>query len=112
MISSKYKDRITLYLSERFNFPEEQVVVMLPEFMSTLSSHMQSLEEANKEKKLADLAKAGHTLKGAFLGLGLSECAEIAMNLEKSARSSDDSVDYSALVANLRLVVNDIVNEN
>ena len=85
---------------------------MLPEFMSTLSSHMQSLEQSCKEKKLAELAKAGHTIKGAFLSLGLSECAEIALYIEQSARSSDDSVDYPALVASLRLVVNDIVNEN
>jgi HPt (histidine-containing phosphotransfer) domain-containing protein len=111
MNSLKYRERITSYLCQRFNFPEEQVVLMLPEFMSTLSSHMERLEGALKENKLAALASAGHTIKGAFLNLGLSECAEIALQIEQSARNSDDTADYPSLVASLRLSVNGIINE-
>lgn len=84
---------------------------MLPEFKSTLSSHLESLEEALKENNPATLIRAVHTIKGAFLNLGLSECAKIALDIERGARISDESLDYHALVASLREIVNDILNE-
>lgn len=111
MNPEKYIEQIKTYLGERFNLPEDQVVVMLPDFINTLSSHMEKLEESLEEDNLDSLAKASHTIKGALLSLGLSQCAEIALQIEQGARRADDSLNYSGCVANLRQIVNDIVNE-
>lgn len=107
----KYKERIKTFLGQRFDFPEEQVVLMLPEFIGALSSHIEQLEKALQGNDLAPLITAGHTIKGAFLNLGLTECAEIALQIEQGSRNSDNSKDYPALVASLSLIVNGIINE-
>lgn len=106
-----YHERIKSYLDEQFNLPEEQVASMLPEFIRTLSSHMEGLEESFQKQNYASLAKAGHTIKGAFLNLGLPEGAEVALQIEEEARIANGSEDISDLVSNLRQIVNDIINE-
>ncbi len=111
MNSSKYHALIKEYLYQQFNLPEEQVVLMLPEFMNTLASHMERLEGVLKENNFSSLAKAGHIIKGAFLNLGLTEAAEIALQIEEGGLLADNSIDYSFLVKNMRKIVNDIINE-
>lgn len=107
----KFSSRIKEYLARQFNLPEDQVDVMLPEFKKTLSSHMEKIENMHQQDRLDDLEKAAHTIKGAFLNLGLSDCAELAMKIEGGAAGHDTSVDYTALIDNMGEIVADIVNE-
>jgi HPt (histidine-containing phosphotransfer) domain-containing protein len=64
-------ETIKVHLAEQFSLSEEQVEMMLPSFLATLGTHMEKLETALAENNPVLLGKIGHTIKGAFLNLGL-----------------------------------------
>ncbi|BHH82911.1 hypothetical protein LA52FAK_12000 [Desulforhopalus sp. 52FAK] len=92
---------IKKHLLQQFNLPVEQIESMMPSFLSTLSSHMDTLEEAYVGDDLMQLGKAGHTIKGAFLNLGLADCAQIAHDIELSGKAGDNTLDYRAKIDSL-----------
>jgi HPt (histidine-containing phosphotransfer) domain-containing protein len=99
-------DNIKIYLKEQFNLPAEQIEMLLPSFIATLGSHMQHLEDALEENNPATMAKVGHTIKGAFLNLGLEDCASIALRIEERGNAGDHATNYKQLVDELRLKMN------
>ncbi len=99
---------IKTYLAEQFNLPAEQIEMMLPSFISTLDLHMQNLESALEENNPVSIGKVGHTIKGAFLNLGLSDCANIALRIEESGKADDHETNYKQLVEELRLKINPV----
>ena len=70
---------------------------------------MQNLEEALKENNPASIGEVGHTIKGAFLNLGLEDCASIALQIEKQGKAGDHTTNYRKLVEDLRLKINPIL---
>jgi HPt (histidine-containing phosphotransfer) domain-containing protein len=94
-------DDIKKYLSDQFHLPLDQVEAMMPSFIATLDSHMENLEEALGDNDLNEIGKAGHTIKGAFLNLGLKECARIALDIEESGKAGNSGVDYRSKVDSL-----------
>ncbi len=111
MAVSNFSTSIKEYLGRQFSFPEEQVESMLPEFRRTLGGHMATLEEVLRQERLDDLAKAAHTIKGAFLNLGLTDCAELAKRIEGGAANNDTTMDYAALIDSMGAIVHTFVNE-
>jgi histidine phosphotransfer protein HptB len=111
-MTSQYINQIKKYLSDQFNLEDEQVSEMLPSFMATLAGHMANLEKAFDSGDLMVIGKSGHTIKGAFLNLGLTDCAEIALQIERHGKDGDRSADYAQLVSNLRKKVDLITNKN
>ncbi|MEE4243025.1 MAG: Hpt domain-containing protein [Desulfopila sp.] len=111
MAASNFSNCIKEYLGRQFNFPEEQVESMMPQFRRTLVSHMTNLEKIHRQESLGDLEKAAHTIKGAFLNLGLTDCAELAKQIEGGAANNDTTIDYTALIAHIGDIVNAIVKE-
>ena len=101
---------IKAYLEEQFNLPAEQIEMLLPSFIATLGSHMQSLEDALEEKNPASIGKVGHTIKGAFLNLGLLDCASIALRIEERGKAGDHGANYQQLVEDLRLKINPVLD--
>jgi HPt (histidine-containing phosphotransfer) domain-containing protein len=95
-------DQMKLYLCNQFQLSPEQVGDMLPNFIVTLSSHMAHMERTLGENDLMALGKAGHTMKGALLNLGLTDCAELALHIEERGKAGDRCIDYASLVADLR----------
>ena len=87
-------ENIKKHLANQFHLPDEQIESMMPSFLSTLGEHMQTLENAHGANDLVLLGKAGHTIKGAFLNLGLDDCAQIALDIERSGKAGDSNVDY------------------
>lgn len=104
------KEQIVLHLTEQFGLPQEQVDSMLPSFITTLGSHLQNLESALIEEDLILLGRMGHTIKGAFLNLGLEECAAIALQIEKRGKEGDNSANYRQLVDDLHLRVDPLLD--
>ena len=94
-------DDIKKHLLHQFHLPVEQIESMMPSFLSTLGSHMETLEDALREQDLMQLGRAGHTIKGAFLNLGLQECAKIALDIEVSGKAGDEQMDYRAKIDSL-----------
>ena len=103
-------NQIKLYLCDQYQLSPEQVGEMLPGFIGTLSSHMANLERALGQDDLMTLSKAGHTMKGALLNLGLDDCAKLALFIEERSWAGDLSIDYPALVANLRKEIGPLIN--
>lgn len=95
-------EQIREYLCDRFQLPQEQVVGMLPDFITALDSHMRKLEVALESGDLVRLGKAGHTMKGALLNLGLHDCVDIAVEIEQKGKAQDSSADYQAMLDDLR----------
>ena len=91
-------EEIKKHLCEHFHLPEDQVETMMPSFLSTLGMHMENLEEAMIANNLMRIGKAGHTIKGAFLNLGLNECARIAKDIEECGKAEDPKLDYRSKI--------------
>lgn len=94
--------QIKTYLCEQFQLSQDQIGEMLPNFILTLATHMQNMERVLSENDPMALGKAGHTMKGALLNLGLSDCAQVAFHIEEKGKSGDRMTDYAALVADLK----------
>lgn len=90
------------YLCEKFHLPKAQVVEMLPNFVTTLASHMENIENALSANDLILLGKAGHTMKGALLNLGLHDCSGLALEIENKGKAEDTQTNFEALVKDLR----------
>ena len=102
-------EEIKKYLSEQFHLPVDQVETMMPSFLSTLGMHMENLEEALNKNNLMQVGKAGHTIKGAFLNLGLNECAQIARDIEECGKAEDAAIDYRSKIDLLHHHLKDIL---
>lgn len=105
-------EQIQAYLCEKFHLPEDQVAEMLPKFMETLVSHMEKLHSATLSGDLERIGRAGHTMKGALLNLGLNDCADIAFDIERFGKEHDSSVDYAILVNELRAKLGELLAED
>lgn len=97
------------HLKRQFNLPIEQIELMLPSFIDTIDSHMAKLQEAWTKGDLVLLGRAGHTIKGAFLNLGLDECAQIALRIEERGKAGDPSEDYNKLIHQLIVKVGPVL---
>lgn len=97
------------HLEIKFKLPKEQIEQMMPSFIDTLQSHMVNLQDALCQNDLRLLGRAGHTIKGAFLNLGLEECAFLAQQIEKAGKSGDLTVDYAGLIGQLELELEPIL---
>ena len=104
------KEQIMSHLASQFGLPTEQIDAMIPSFITTLGSHLQNLEDALAGGDLVLLGKMSHTIKGAFLNLGLDECASIALQIEKQGKAGDTSTNYRQLVDDLRNRVNPLLD--
>lgn len=102
-------DSIRLHLAEQFNLPMEQIDMLLPSFIATLGTHMGNLETALADNNPALLGKVGHTIKGAFLNLGLKDCAEIALSIEEKGRQGGSLMDFKKLIEDLRLLIKPVI---
>lgn len=100
---------IKTYLEEQFNLPAEQIEMLLPSFIATLETHMQNLESALAENNPTLLGEVGHTIKGAFLNLGLNDCASIALRIEERGKAGDQATNYKQLVAELHLKIDPVL---
>ncbi len=110
MTDNKSVQRVKTYLSEQFHLAPEQIESMFPCFITTLVTHMQSLENALASNDLTLTGKAAHTMKGALLNLGMGECAKIALLIEEKAKRGD-SADLKKLIEELQVHLASIINE-
>lgn len=103
-----FSNCVKKHLGKYFNLPETQVEVMLPEFRRTLCAHMKNLENVHANEGPVELERAAHALKGAFLNLGLVDCAELALQIEDGA-ANKKPLDYALLIAEIDSAVGEIL---
>lgn len=100
---------IRQHLAVQFNLPMEQIDLLLPSFIATLGTHMRNLEDALANNNQELLGKAGHTIKGAFLNLGLHDCAQIALVIEEKGRQGGSLTDFKKLIEDLQLLIRPVL---
>lgn len=105
----KSVENIRLHLTQQFNLPLEQIDMLLPSFIATLGTHMSNLENALAEKNPVLLGKVGHTIKGAFLNLGLHDCAQIALVIEEKGGHGGNIAEFGKLIEDLRLLIRPVL---
>ncbi len=87
----------------------EQIDMLLPSFIATLGTHMRNLENALASNNQELLGKAGHTIKGAFLNLGLHDCAQIALIIEEKGRQGGSPTDFKKHIEDLRFLIRPVL---
>lgn len=102
MVQLSLKDRVSAFLCDFYKLPAEKVADMLPSFLDVLQNHMINMEKTVEDGDIQTIGRAGHTLKGALMNLGLDDFAEIAQTIEREARAGICNVDYSDLVEQLK----------
>lgn len=102
-------EEIKQHLANQFQLPVDQIESMLPSFLEALGAHMEALEKAMSEADLLRIGKAGHTIKGAFLNLGLKECAEIALEVELAGKAGDATVNYREKIDSLHRLLKSVI---
>ncbi len=103
-------DSIKAHLAEQFALPAEQIEMLMPSFIATLQSHMQNLQKALEADNPLAIGEIGHTIKGAFLNLGLDDCAAIALHLEQRGKAGDRLANYQQSFEKLRDALHPIID--
>jgi HPt (histidine-containing phosphotransfer) domain-containing protein len=101
--------KIRIYLLSRFDLTEEQVESMLPGFIETLATHLQSLESGLAANDSMKIGKAAHTFKGALLNLGMEDCAQIASLIEEQGKAGSAPTNLQKLVDELRVCLAPVI---
>ena len=109
-MSREYQNKIKDYLTVQFNLTEDQINSMIPGLISTLAGHMNKIEEILASGDLEQLGKAGHTMKGAALNLGLGKCAEIACEIEQNGKEGRRDADFSRMVRSMRKIIDKYID--
>jgi len=104
-------EQIKLHLARQFHLPEEQIELMLPNFITALVSHLHNLQKALESKDPVAIGKAGHTIKGAFLNLGLEDCAAIAKDIEQEGKAGNKAANFRELVQELAVKMQPVLAE-
>jgi HPt (histidine-containing phosphotransfer) domain-containing protein len=102
MTGEEYKKSIRDHLRNAYMLNDEKIRTFLPQFLNTLLTHLDNLQAPLQANNLSEMSKAGHTLKGALLNLGLSELAEIAYNIELQGKARHTTADYQAMLQQLQ----------
>ena len=105
----EYHQIIREHLSTAYLLPEEKIETVLPRFLASLQDLIQDLERTAGAESREALGRAGHTMKGALLNLGLKELAAIAFVLEQSSRAADLEQDYAQVIAELKKEISKFV---
>lgn len=108
MSSPDYINNISRYLLTEFELSQDQIDEMLPLFVETIHSHMEKLEETLEANDYIAMKKMGHTMKGALLNLGVTELADLALQIESYSAGETDIVDCEDIVKSLKVKINDI----
>ncbi len=109
MSAQVYVHKIKVYLKRQFSLSEEQVDGMIPDFIATLSNHMDNLERELHKGDLVALGKSGHTMKGALVNLGLDDYAELASQIELGGKEGGGGVNFVSISEELRVVVDQML---
>ena len=84
-----------------YQLAESQVELMINSSRKSLDKILDDAKKAlNSDNVPCEMVNIGHSLKGLLLNMGEVEWAEVARDLEKSARAGE-ARDYAALVAKL-----------
>ena len=109
MTGEEYLQSILDHLHKAYMLDDEKIKDVLPRFLDTLVAHLNNLQRPLLTNDLPELGRAGHTLKGALLNLGLLELADIAYSIEQQCKIEDSTADYQVMVQRLQQEISSFV---
>ncbi len=109
MTGEEYIQAILNHLHNAYMLDDEKIKDVLPRFLDTLIAHLDSLQQPLEAMNLTELGKAGHTLKGALLNLGLLDLADVAYAIEQQCKTEDTTADYQVMVQRLQREIRSFV---
>ena len=84
-----YLQVIRQHLQHAYLLNEEKTAEMIPVFITSLRGQVERLQGLVGAGDREELGRAGHTIKGALLNMGLSDLAELAHRLERQCRDPE-----------------------
>jgi HPt (histidine-containing phosphotransfer) domain-containing protein len=89
------------HLANTYKLTPDKIDHMLNGLKGPLIQEFTNADEALEQNNLADLSRAAHTIKGCLLNLGVADWAELAREIELSAKKEEQE-DYAAMFKELR----------
>jgi len=83
-------------LIDRFG-DAQSVIELLPTYLDTAEEHMAMLTIAVEKGQMTEIARLGHTVRGAARNLGANPLADAALELERAGRREDMTAAASLL---------------
>ena len=98
-----YCQQIRNHLSSAYQLSEEKINMIMPQFCESLQMMVANLEQLTATDNTSEaVSRAGHTLKGALLNLGLRDLAEKAVILEINSRARAREGDCIRIINELK----------
>jgi len=94
-------ERALANLEKTYKLPPEQLQELLQVSITSFEGSIQEAEKALRERELSGLQSAAHRMKGTLLGLGLSDEAALAREIEENIRQGTKQ-EYHLLFARLK----------
>ena len=94
-------------LAEALGFEEEEAIILLELFMESLETSLANIEDALASNDFKKIAYEAHAIKGSAANLLLADIVDIAVHIEKCAKSQD-IVSLSPLIDKMGEVVDEL----
>jgi HPt (histidine-containing phosphotransfer) domain-containing protein len=83
------KKQILNYLSQSFGIEGEDALELYNSFVTTLAENMGKFDTLMENGDFEELTRTAHTVKGCAMNSGHQEMAEVALQMEMSAKNKD-----------------------
>lgn len=94
------------HLKKAYLLSDEKITQVLPGFFATLRNYLNELKKELDRGDYGSLQRAGHSLKGALLSLGL---LDLAATFEQRSKEKDNNADYDSLFERLKEAIAEMV---
>jgi HPt (histidine-containing phosphotransfer) domain-containing protein len=94
-------------LADTFGFELDEVEMVIETFLQTSKKNLNDIKEAIENNDKEKLSQAAHSLKGSSSTLQLTEIAELAKEIEFSAKNNEN-IDYQNQYEQLKELINNI----
>ncbi|MDH4321118.1 MAG: response regulator [Desulfobulbaceae bacterium] len=98
-------DKVREHIGAAYNLEPKKIRNLLDTLKGNLENHLATAERAAADNNLETLCLSVHSIKGVLLNLGLTDCADYVLTIEKDAKGENTSTDYAKMLAVLRTIL-------
>nr|MBF0223681.1 response regulator [Desulfobulbaceae bacterium] len=99
------------HLTSKYKFPQSKIDFLVQGIQKPMIKNFADAENALQQKNYPELMRAAHTIKGALLGLGIDDWAELALSIEKAAKD-EKNIDFRLYLDELRNGLAPLIDES
>ncbi len=98
-------DKVREHISDAYNLEPKKIHHLLDTLKGNLENHLAAAEKAAAANDLETLCLSVHNIKGVLLNLGLTDCADYVLAIERDAKGEKTNTDYAKMLAVLRTIL-------